>query len=389
MEKIQRNGGPVKPNLLKRESIVRSGDVLGGTLVRMQKSFAFCALVVAAMWLSACINGPDTVFNVTVNGNQQNVRQFKVDLNVGGTLKSKQIPAQPSAIALPTSFSIQFDPSLEPPLTLTVTAIDDKNVPIASGSSSTTTFVKGKENAISVSLADLAPTVDADGGVVQQDGGVAQMPDSSVAPMGDAAIVPPIVDGGRRDTAPDTLPAIPSDAMVPPPGSDAGMLVSDAGADALVPVLVDASAADAVAADVLPMALPDADVDAAPAVPADGGADGMVEVDAAADANESDGGVDAAAVDGGDSDAAAADGGAVDAAMDAAEVDGGSDAMSATDGAAMDTAAPMQSDGSVDGASDGASDGAADGGDDAGADGAADSGADADPDGASDAQNDA
>jgi hypothetical protein len=83
--------------------------------------------------------------------------QFYVTVTVGVRAKGFFVPPEPTAISLPTSFTVELDRSITGPVKLTVEALDGAGYLMASGEATQTHINTGGETIVVVTLSPVAP----------------------------------------------------------------------------------------------------------------------------------------------------------------------------------------------------------------------------------------
>jgi hypothetical protein len=124
--------------------------------------------VAASTALAAC-HRSDSILLVEVAGDLAlHPAQLSVEVTVGTQTRSLEVPATAgAAISLPVSFSIELDPSLTGPVTLTIEATNASGAVIAQGTTTQDNIDVGGQTLVTVTLVSGSPP-GLDGG----DGGV-------------------------------------------------------------------------------------------------------------------------------------------------------------------------------------------------------------------------
>jgi hypothetical protein len=141
---------------------------------RTHHAFVPFAAVAASTALSAC-HRSDSILLVEVAGDLAlHPVELQVAVTVGLQTRSIEVPPAPgSAITLPTSFSLELDPSLTGPVQVAIEATDASGALLASGTTTQENIDVGGETIITVTLAaESATGVDAgtDSGASASDG---------------------------------------------------------------------------------------------------------------------------------------------------------------------------------------------------------------------------
>jgi len=105
-----------------------------------------------AAWGSGACSQAETVVSVRVRGNIDGVQQLQVMLTIAGQMRTLMIPDSPRPIALPTTFTVQMERSLQGKLQLIVVALDGGGTAIGRGSWSLNNVAVGQNNQVQIDL---------------------------------------------------------------------------------------------------------------------------------------------------------------------------------------------------------------------------------------------
>jgi hypothetical protein len=167
---------------------------------RTHHAFVPLVAVAASTAVLAC-HRPDSILLVEVAGDLAlHPVELQVAVTVGLQSRSIEVPPAPgSAITLPTSFSVELDPSLTGPVQVAIEATDASGALLASGTTTQENIDVGGETIITVTLAAGSATgVDAgtDSGAGASDGAARDGGTGDVAHANDGAS-----DGAAAKTA--------------------------------------------------------------------------------------------------------------------------------------------------------------------------------------------
>jgi hypothetical protein len=120
---------------------------------RFPKRLAAVVLAAGVAAAAAC-ERDDSILLVEVAGDLALVpAQLSVSVVAGGKARMLLVPPTPTAIYLPTSFTVELDRSITGPVTIAVDALDGNGYSVGSGGTTQTHINTGGQTIVTVTLA--------------------------------------------------------------------------------------------------------------------------------------------------------------------------------------------------------------------------------------------
>ena len=124
----------------------------GISLGPWSRLFAVLAVLAVVGAVVVGCSHADTVVQVQVQGGTTGIQHLEAMLTIAGQTRVFMVPAQPRSIALPTSFTVQIDRSVQGQLDVGVVAFDGSNGIIGHGTTSLPALSIGQTNQVVVNL---------------------------------------------------------------------------------------------------------------------------------------------------------------------------------------------------------------------------------------------